>query len=56
MKYADDLALLAKEETVLQGMFEILMKLEDFMEWKGIRRRLRLSESQGNRPEYSYDK
>ena len=32
-KYADDLVLLAKEETVLQGMIDEL-KLDDDMEWK----------------------
>ena len=33
VKYLDDLVLLAKEETVLQGM-TYLLKLEDAMEWK----------------------
>jgi hypothetical protein len=33
MKYADDLVLLAKEQTVLQGLFDRL-KLKDVMECK----------------------
>jgi hypothetical protein len=33
MKYADDLLLLAKEATVLQGFFDRL-KFQDSMEWK----------------------
>jgi hypothetical protein len=34
VKYADELVLLAKEETVLQGMIDRILKLEDAMEWK----------------------
>jgi hypothetical protein len=33
VKYADDLVLLAKEETAIQGIIERL-KLKDVMEWK----------------------
>jgi hypothetical protein len=33
VKYADDLVLLAKEEMVLQSMFDIL-NLEDVTQWK----------------------
>ena len=34
VKYADDLLLLAKEETVLQGMIDKLIEIGRFMEWK----------------------
>jgi hypothetical protein len=33
LEYADDLEILPKEETVLQGMIDRLM--EDGVEWKG---------------------
>jgi len=34
VKYANDLVLLAKEETLLEGTIDRLNKLEDAMEWK----------------------
>jgi len=34
VKYADELVLMAKEETVLQGMIDKLIEIEDAMEWK----------------------
>jgi hypothetical protein len=34
VKYADDLVLMAKEETVLQGMIDKLIELEAAMAWK----------------------
>ena len=34
LKYTDDLVLMAKEETVLQGMINKLTELEDDMAWK----------------------
>jgi hypothetical protein len=34
VKYADDLVLMAKEETVLQGMIEKLIVIGDAMAWK----------------------
>ena len=34
VKYADDLVLMAKEETVLQGMIDKLIEIGRFMEWK----------------------
>ena len=34
VKYADDLAIMSKEETVLQNVTDKLIKLEDAMAWK----------------------
>jgi len=34
VKYADDLVLLAKEETVLQNVIDKLIEMENAMEWK----------------------
>ena len=34
VKYADDLASLAREEKVLQGMIDKLIEIGDAMEWK----------------------
>jgi hypothetical protein len=34
VKYADDLVLMDKEETVLQGMTDRQLELEDAREWK----------------------
>jgi len=34
VKYADDLVLMTKEETVLQGMIDNLLKFEVVMAWK----------------------
>ena len=34
VKYADDLVLMAKEETVLQGMIDYLLKFEVAMAWR----------------------
>jgi hypothetical protein len=34
VKYTDGLVLLAKEEKMLQEMFDKLIKLEDAIEWK----------------------
>jgi ABC-type cobalamin/Fe3+-siderophores transport system ATPase subunit len=34
VKYADDLVLMAKGETVLQGMIDKVIEMEDAMAWK----------------------
>ena len=56
VKYADDLVLLAKEETMLQGMFGSLIEIGSFYGKEMNMEKAKLSESQGNHPEYSYDR